>query len=180
MGLETTVLASSHQDAAAGVAGLMVLLFLLVFGGLLYFLPSLIAVVRHVPSVGSVIVVNLFFGWTFVGWVISLAMAFRSAHPPPAQPVYWAPPPPGTPLPQQPPPAQPGPPPQPAAPAPPTPAVPPTPPPQPPSAQPWSATPIPAEPQPPTEPQASLKQPAPGHAADSEDTWESGSERPAD
>jgi Superinfection immunity protein len=47
----------------------------------LYFLPSLIGSFRDVPHVGSIIVVNVFLGWTFLGWVIALAMAARSAEP---------------------------------------------------------------------------------------------------
>lgn len=27
---------------------------------------------------GSVLIINLFFGWTFIGWVIALYMAVRS------------------------------------------------------------------------------------------------------
>ncbi|MCA1821314.1 MAG: superinfection immunity protein, partial [Pseudonocardia sp.] len=27
------------------------------------------------PDIGSVIVINLLLGWTFVGWVVSMAMA---------------------------------------------------------------------------------------------------------
>jgi len=43
-----------------------------------YFLPSIIGAVRHVPNIGSVVVINFFLGWTLVGWVIALAMAARS------------------------------------------------------------------------------------------------------
>lgn len=46
-----------------------------------YFLPTLVAMMRSVPNMGSVIVVNLFLGWTLIGWVVSLAMAARSAQP---------------------------------------------------------------------------------------------------
>lgn len=44
----------------------------------LYFLPSIVAVARKVTNQGSVVVINLFLGWTFVGWVIALAMACRT------------------------------------------------------------------------------------------------------
>jgi hypothetical protein len=33
---------------------------------------------RHVPSIGSVAVVNILTVWTFVGWVVALAMACRT------------------------------------------------------------------------------------------------------
>src|SRR6266508_3239329 len=44
----------------------------------LYLLPAIVAFVRDAPDTGSVMVLNLFFGWTFVGWVVALAMAARS------------------------------------------------------------------------------------------------------
>lgn len=46
----------------------------------LYFLPSIVAVARKVTHQGSVVVINLFLGWTFVGWVIALAMACRTSR----------------------------------------------------------------------------------------------------
>lgn len=44
----------------------------------LYFLPSIIGYKRQVPDIGSVIVINLFLGWTLIGWVVALALAARS------------------------------------------------------------------------------------------------------
>ena len=44
----------------------------------LYFLPTILAVARKVRNQGSVVVINLFLGWTLIGWVIALAMAFRT------------------------------------------------------------------------------------------------------
>lgn len=38
-----------------------------------YFLPSLIAIFRFHNSKNSIAVINLFFGWTILGWVICLA-----------------------------------------------------------------------------------------------------------
>jgi hypothetical protein len=43
-----------------------------------YFTPAIIAWIRHVPHRGSVTVVNVFLGWTVIGWVVALAMACRS------------------------------------------------------------------------------------------------------
>lgn len=39
-----------------------------------YFVPWLLAMTRRVGS-GGVFVLNLFLGWTFIGWVIALAWA---------------------------------------------------------------------------------------------------------
>ncbi|WP_405403633.1 superinfection immunity protein [Streptomyces sp. NBC_01104] len=43
-----------------------------------YFVPVFVAFSRGVPNKGSVFVVNLFLGWTVVGWIVALAMAARS------------------------------------------------------------------------------------------------------
>ncbi|MGO4630356.1 superinfection immunity protein [Streptomyces sp. 2RAF24] len=46
-----------------------------------YFVPTVVAVVRSVPNRGSVIVINVFLGWTVLGWIVALAMAARSGPP---------------------------------------------------------------------------------------------------
>jgi hypothetical protein len=54
---------------------------LLVFGGVastvlgLYFFPSILARARRLSNFWSIFVLNLFLGWTLLGWVIPLAMA---------------------------------------------------------------------------------------------------------
>ncbi|MEV1008489.1 superinfection immunity protein [Streptomyces sp. NPDC049881] len=53
---------------------------MLLVGVALYFLPTFIAFVRRVRNAGSVLVVDLFLGWTLVGWVVALAMAVRSSE----------------------------------------------------------------------------------------------------
>jgi hypothetical protein len=51
---------------------------ILVLAITVYWAPTMVAVLRHAPHFGSVLVVNLFLGWTLVGWVVALAMACRS------------------------------------------------------------------------------------------------------
>ncbi|HSL83671.1 MAG TPA: superinfection immunity protein, partial [Thermoanaerobaculia bacterium] len=46
-----------------------------------YFLPSLIATKRGHHQTGAIAVVNVFLGWTFIGWVIALAMACSAVRP---------------------------------------------------------------------------------------------------
>lgn len=53
-----------------------ILLTFLVF----YFLPTLLAFHRQVPSAWSIAVLNLFLGWTLVGWVVALALAVRDVN----------------------------------------------------------------------------------------------------
>jgi Superinfection immunity protein len=41
--------------------------------GALYLLPTLIASGRGIPNAGSVAVINIFLGWTFIGWIVAPA-----------------------------------------------------------------------------------------------------------
>lgn len=47
----------------------------LVFSLALLFLPALVAKFRRHPNTAAIFLVNLFFGWTFIGWVIALIWA---------------------------------------------------------------------------------------------------------
>lgn len=41
----------------------------------LYFAPAIVAACREHRSQGAVFALNLFLGWTFIGWVIALVWA---------------------------------------------------------------------------------------------------------
>jgi Superinfection immunity protein len=43
-----------------------------------YFAPSITAHQRQATNLGGVVVINLLFGWTVIGWAIALAMACGS------------------------------------------------------------------------------------------------------
>lgn len=47
----------------------------------LYLVPVMVGVARHAPDLGAIAVINVLLGWTFVGWVLALALAMRSASP---------------------------------------------------------------------------------------------------
>lgn len=59
--------------ASGGAAGIGILILIA-----LYFLPTIVATSRKVVNLGSIVVINLFLGWTLVGWVVALAMAVRT------------------------------------------------------------------------------------------------------
>jgi len=58
------------------ISGLVI--FVLVVA--LYFLPSIVAAYRGVmiSRRNAIQVINLFFGWTLIGWLIALVMAFEA------------------------------------------------------------------------------------------------------
>jgi len=45
-----------------------------------YFLPSIIAFIRRSHSAAGIFLLNLFLGWTFIGWVVSLVWAIASRN----------------------------------------------------------------------------------------------------
>lgn len=63
--------ADTGGDSSAGLGFILFMVFA-------YFIPTIVAVSRGVRNKGSVIAVNVFLGWTFIGWVVALAMALRT------------------------------------------------------------------------------------------------------
>jgi hypothetical protein len=51
----------------------------LIFCGVFYFLPAIIAAVRHTHNSTGILLLNIFLGWTVVGWFVVLLMALFSA-----------------------------------------------------------------------------------------------------
>jgi hypothetical protein len=66
--------------ASSTSIGAVLVFFLLIVGVGLYFVPTIVAVVRKVTNQGSITVINIFFGWTLIGWVMALAMACRTSN----------------------------------------------------------------------------------------------------
>jgi Superinfection immunity protein len=67
--------------------GLLILLWVTILGLLLYMLPAVIAFGRNHQHRVPILLTNLFFGWTFVGWVGSLvwsAMPVTTVKSPPS------------------------------------------------------------------------------------------------
>ena len=50
----------------------------LLFTGALYFLPAIIAAVRHTHNLTGILLLNIFLGWTIIGWFVALLMALFS------------------------------------------------------------------------------------------------------
>ncbi len=52
-------------------------LFLLPFG-VIHFLPTIVAGLRQSRHVFGIFLLNLFLGWTVIGWIVALVIALRS------------------------------------------------------------------------------------------------------
>ena len=61
----------SGVDEKVGMTVVMLFAFL----ACAYFAPCIVAAARHKANAGGVVLVNVFLGWTLVGWVVALAMA---------------------------------------------------------------------------------------------------------
>jgi hypothetical protein len=46
-----------------------------------YFAPTIIACSRGHKNLAPIVVVNVFLGWTFIGWVVALCWSFTSQAP---------------------------------------------------------------------------------------------------
>lgn len=45
---------------------------------LLYFVPLMVASKRKHHQIGAIAVINIFLGWTFIGWILALAMSLSA------------------------------------------------------------------------------------------------------
>jgi cytochrome c biogenesis protein CcdA len=76
--LATILIVLFFLGFVAGQFGGVILLFVslfafIAFGIGVYFLPTFIAVNREHPDRYAIFIINLFFGWTFLGWIACLA-----------------------------------------------------------------------------------------------------------
>ena len=51
----------------------------LLFAIALYFAPAIIAAMRNTHNATAILLLNVFLGWTVVGWFVALLMALCSA-----------------------------------------------------------------------------------------------------
>jgi hypothetical protein len=67
-----------QPDSHAGDLIFLAIFFLVV--GIVYILPSIVAFRRNHPNRWIILVINVAFGGTIIGWGIALAWAMRAAH----------------------------------------------------------------------------------------------------
>lgn len=51
------------------------------FGFVMYFLPSIVALARNKRDITAIVLLNLFLGWTMIGWVVALVWAVKTDVP---------------------------------------------------------------------------------------------------
>ncbi|TSE11372.1 MULTISPECIES: superinfection immunity protein [Aquimarina] len=65
---------SNTSDTTVGV----VFVIFIIVGAIFYFIPSIIALMRGKSNTVAIIALNLFLGWSIVGWVVSLVWSLSS------------------------------------------------------------------------------------------------------
>lgn len=68
----TTVLATTSPEHAG--ASILAMLFCVA----LYFVPTIVAISRKAEKKAGIICLNVFAGWTGIGWIAALVWAFSS------------------------------------------------------------------------------------------------------
>jgi hypothetical protein len=99
-------LATASTTGSDNAVSIVLFIALSVVGFIAYWVPTAVALIRHHRSPGPIVIINLFLGWTIIGWIVALAMAVSAqpasqqepgppwppAHPP-ARPEWTAEPP---------------------------------------------------------------------------------------
>jgi hypothetical protein len=60
---------------SAAIAGFIFGTFIILFFIALYFVPTIIAVLRKHRNTGAIVALNALLGWTMIGWVLALVWA---------------------------------------------------------------------------------------------------------
>ena len=66
----------AQDDGALGMYVVSLFLYLAI-----YLAPSIVAKTRKIKNFAQVFIVNFFLGWTLIGWVVALVMAFKPIDP---------------------------------------------------------------------------------------------------
>ncbi|RKQ28683.1 superinfection immunity protein [Oceanobacillus halophilus] len=55
----------------------LILFIVVIIAAAFYFLPTIVAKINNQPNFASILVLNLFLGWSLIGWVVSLVWAVK-------------------------------------------------------------------------------------------------------
>ena len=71
--------ASVAFETSGGTFGILLILAIFI-SFMIYFIPSIIAHSRHHQNAIAITVLNVFLGWTFIGWVVALVWSFTEVR----------------------------------------------------------------------------------------------------
>ena len=79
---ETVTPDQTAAAAGCSIFGLFMLAIFSIVGLFIYLVPTYVAVARKHPNMPAIILLNVFLGWTLVGWVGALVWSFTNTAPP--------------------------------------------------------------------------------------------------
>lgn len=82
--------AEGEAGAAVGMS-IALIVFLCVLAILFEMTPTWIALLRGHPNWMPIAIINFFFSWTIIGWIVCLAWSFSSIHTPDTNTIIIAP-----------------------------------------------------------------------------------------
>lgn len=74
--LASPAFANNNDGAVLGVFALLIMLGLFALAALVYFVPTFVAYYRKSANMTAVVLVNLLLGWSMIGWIVALILAF--------------------------------------------------------------------------------------------------------
>lgn len=72
---------SDSELLGVGVAAIAIYIVLGIIGLVVYFIPTIVAVKKKSRKKVAAILLNIFLGWSLVGWIISLVLACKKPVP---------------------------------------------------------------------------------------------------
>lgn len=66
-----------QEKVSDETVGAIFIIFLII-GAIVYFIPSIIALLRGKKNLVAIIALNFFLGWSLIGWVVSLVWSLSS------------------------------------------------------------------------------------------------------
>ncbi|WP_043462141.1 superinfection immunity protein [Azohydromonas australica] len=75
--------AMGTQNGPLNALGEFIAASFFIFGPALYMLPTYEAWKKQHPNLGAISLVNIFLGWSVLGWVVAVAWAFKRPEPSP-------------------------------------------------------------------------------------------------
>lgn len=67
---------STVAPNGSAAVGLVIFLIMLAVFFIMYFVPTAVAQYRKSENITTVVLLNIFLGWTVIGWIVALILAF--------------------------------------------------------------------------------------------------------
>lgn len=76
-GLFMQYLSGKSARTEENMDGSALMVLMIIVGIIVYFIPTVVALARARVNKGAIFCMNLFLGWSFIGWVVALIWAVK-------------------------------------------------------------------------------------------------------